>query len=89
MAMEYNVPIIVGVCRRVDDKFFFEIECSRTIKPHEWKDKERPLEWITQEFSKEMEILIRKAPEQYWWIHRRWKSVPGRKRKPRRAKTDE
>jgi Kdo2-lipid IVA lauroyltransferase/acyltransferase len=81
VAMEYNVPIVVGVSRRVGERFFFEMECGRIIEPHEWKDREKPLEWITQEFSSEMERLIRKAPEQYWWIHRRWKTPPGRKRK--------
>ena len=24
--------------------------------------------------------LVRSAPEQYWWVHRRWKGEPPRKR---------
>jgi Kdo2-lipid IVA lauroyltransferase/acyltransferase len=44
--------------------------------PEEWKDKEDPLLWITQEYTKAFEESIRKDPTQYWWIHNRWKTRP-------------
>ncbi|MDR1291353.1 MAG: hypothetical protein LBK06_09130 [Planctomycetaceae bacterium] len=28
---------------------------------------------VTQWFTKKLEDGIKKNPEQYWWIHRRWK----------------
>jgi len=76
MAIQYNLPIGVGVSRRVGDKFFFEIEVAKLIMPDEWKDKEDPLLWVTQEYTNAFENLIRKDPTQYWWIHRRWKTRP-------------
>ncbi|MDD5011049.1 MAG: hypothetical protein PHQ00_02885 [Phycisphaerae bacterium] len=76
LAIQYNLPIGVGVSRRVGDRFFFEIEIERLIMPAEWKDKEDPLLWITQEYTKAFEESIRKDPTQYWWIHRRWKTRP-------------
>jgi KDO2-lipid IV(A) lauroyltransferase len=76
LAIQYNLPIAVGVSRRVDNRFFFEIEAARLIMPEEWKDKDDPLLWITQEYTKAFEESIRKDPTQYWWIHNRWKTRP-------------
>jgi KDO2-lipid IV(A) lauroyltransferase len=36
---------------------------------------------LTQWFTTVLEGLIRRGPEQYWWVHRRWKGEP-----PRRAR---
>lgn len=76
VAMKYNVPICIGCSRRVDNKFFFEMTTYRIIFPHEWADKDKPLEWITAEYTKAIEDFIRKDPSQYWWLHRRWKHRP-------------
>ena len=80
LAIQYNLPIGVGVSRRVDNKFFFEMEVARLIMPEEWKDKDDPLVWITQEYTKAFEESIRKDPTQYWWIHSRWKTRPKEER---------
>jgi Kdo2-lipid IVA lauroyltransferase/acyltransferase len=80
LAIQYNLPIGVGVSRRVDNKFFFEMELARLIMPEEWKDKDDPLLWITQEYTKAFEDSIRKDPTQYWWIHNRWKTRPKEER---------
>ena len=80
LAITEDLPVAVGVCRQRFGKFFFEIECGRIIMPKEWSSKENPLQWLTQEFTGEMESLIRKDPSQYWWVHRRWKSRPKEER---------
>ncbi|MFA5424743.1 MAG: lysophospholipid acyltransferase family protein [Phycisphaerae bacterium] len=76
IAMQYNVPIGVGYSRRVDNKFYFEIGVNRIIMPDEWKDKDDPLRWITQEYTSAIEKFVRDDPTQYWWLHRRWKHRP-------------
>ncbi|MHC4274530.1 MAG: LpxL/LpxP family acyltransferase, partial [Planctomycetota bacterium] len=35
-----------------------------------------PLFYITARYNRAMELMIRRAPEQYLWVHRRWKSRP-------------
>jgi KDO2-lipid IV(A) lauroyltransferase len=80
MAMQYNMPIGVAGCRRIGNRFFFEIEVNRVIMPDEWADKDDPLKWITQEYVKATEDFIRKDPTQYWWLHRRWKTRPKEER---------
>lgn len=77
LAMEHRVSIVVGCARRLSlNKFEYEICVDRVIQPEEWEGREDELLWITQEFSRAMEDFVRKAPEQYLWIHRRWKSRP-------------
>ena len=42
---------------------------------------------ITQWYTSQLEQAVRQAPEQYWWLHRRWKGSPGRKRRARAERT--
>ena len=76
MAMEFNVPVIVGYGKRLDEEYHFEIGVQRTILPHEWAGKDDPVTWITQEYTRALEEVVRRAPEQYLWVHRRWKHRP-------------
>ncbi len=76
LAMRYEIPVIVGYGRRVEENFKFEIGVQRIIEPHEWADKDDPLTWLTQEYTSALEEVIRSAPEQYLWVHRRWKHRP-------------
>ena len=76
LAITENIPIGVGYCRRLGDRFCFEVGFKRLIMPEEWRDKEDPLLWVTQEYTKAIEDFIREDPTQYWWLHRRWKHRP-------------
>jgi KDO2-lipid IV(A) lauroyltransferase len=76
VAITNNVPIGVGYCRRVDNRFFFEFGVNRIITPEEWADKEDPLKWITAEYTSAIEEFVREDPTHYWWLHRRWKTRP-------------
>jgi len=76
IAISCNIPIVVGCSRRVDNRFYFEIVANRIIFPEEWQDKDKPLEWITAEYTRAMEEFVRQDPSQYWWLHRRWKHRP-------------
>ncbi|UCG16238.1 MAG: lysophospholipid acyltransferase family protein [Phycisphaerales bacterium] len=76
LAMATQVPIIIGYARRTGDSFFYEVGVQRIIYPHEWRDRDDPLRWITQEYTAAIEAFVRDCPEQYLWIHRRWRSRP-------------
>ena len=76
LAMAYDLPIVVGFCRRVNDRYRFQIGLSRFIRPEEWKKQEDPLTWITAEYTAAIEKFVRQDPQQYWWVHRRWKTRP-------------
>ena len=76
LAMQHNVPVIISYARRLNEEYLFEVATEKIIHPHEWADKDDPLKYITQEYCSAMENVIRKAPEQYLWAHRRWKHRP-------------
>ena len=76
MAMRHNVPVVVGYGRRLDEKYHFELGVQRIVHPEEWADKDDPALWLTQEYTTALENVIRTAPEQYLWVHRRWKHRP-------------
>jgi KDO2-lipid IV(A) lauroyltransferase len=80
LAMRYNVPIIAGYARRLGDHFQYEVAYTDFIKPHEWAGQPDPLFYITARYSRAIEQMVRLAPEQYLWMHRRWKSRPKHER---------
>lgn len=76
LAIEHEVPILVGYARRLSHRFEYEVACNRVIEPAEWAGRDDPVEWITQAYTSAIEDFVREVPEQYLWIHRRWKSRP-------------
>ena len=81
LALEYDALIMVGYSIRRPDQFGeqlwsrFEVGCEEVIDPRDVQSHD-PVGEITREFTAALERAIRRAPEQYFWIHRRWKSEP-------------
>ena len=76
MAVQHRVPVVIGYGRRLSSRYEFELGIQRIIHPREWAGQADEVTWVTQEFSKALEDVIRDGPEQYWWVHRRWKHRP-------------
>jgi len=76
LAMATGRPIVVGYARRLRNTARYEVGIQRVIHPDQWEDQEDPLRWITQSYTTAIEEIVRDDPEQYLWIHRRWKSKP-------------
>jgi KDO2-lipid IV(A) lauroyltransferase len=76
LAMQYEVPVVIGYARRIKDRFRFECSSQDIIYPADWKDQADPLRYITQRYTKAIEDFVRADPGQYLWVHRRWKSRP-------------
>jgi Kdo2-lipid IVA lauroyltransferase/acyltransferase len=76
LAMQYDLPVVVGYCRRVEGQYKFTIGTQDVIEPHEWRDHPDPLRLITQRYTNAVENMIRTDPAQYLWFHRRWKTRP-------------
>lgn len=76
LGIQYEVPIVIGYGRRLDEGFRFELGVERVIFPSEWAGRDDPVTWITQEYTSALEQIVRRAPEQYLWVHRRWKHRP-------------
>ncbi len=76
LAMRYDLPIVVGTARRLGGRFRYRIELVDHFGPEDWADAPDPLFYITARYNHGLERIVRRTPEQYLWIHRRWKSRP-------------
>ncbi|MSR56152.1 MAG: lipid A biosynthesis acyltransferase [Planctomycetaceae bacterium] len=92
LAIEYQALICVGYAYRLEHQTLdngwpkFELGCEEVIDPREFQTQDA-LQQITQRYTAALERVVRRAPEQYFWVHRRWKSVPrSRAERARRRK---
>ena len=78
LAMEYEVPVVIGYARRINDRFHFHVGVQDVIYPDDWKAQsvDDPLRYITQRYTKAIEDMVRVDAGQYLWVHRRWKTRP-------------
>jgi KDO2-lipid IV(A) lauroyltransferase len=81
LAIEHNVPVVVGYARRRNGLFSFDMGIQDIIYPEDWKNYPRDqykdeLHYLTSRYTKGIEDFVRDDPTQYLWIHRRWKTRP-------------
>jgi KDO2-lipid IV(A) lauroyltransferase len=84
-ALGSDAPLLVCYSRRAGEPLVYEVGVADVFDPREAVAPQTVLD-VTQWYTGKLEALIRTAPEQYWWLHRRWKGNPqGKtKRKTRR-----
>jgi KDO2-lipid IV(A) lauroyltransferase len=86
MAMQFRAYICVGYAVRLKDDFEnnrwvqYELGCEEVIDPLSF-DGADTVRQITERYTAALERAIRRAPEQYFWVHRRWKSRPTERRR--------
>ena len=92
LALEYNVPMIVLTNTRAPSSgapgsgdWRYTGEVGDVIYPEEYRDRLDAVPSLTQRFTSALERMIRLHPEQYFWLHRRWKHQPKRRGKSKQA----
>ncbi|MFO0908898.1 MAG: lysophospholipid acyltransferase family protein [Isosphaeraceae bacterium] len=85
LAIEHQAPVVFGYARRIGPGFRYEVGCEDVIMPSEWTGTPDDVRLITQRYTTALENVVRRSPEQYLWLHRRWKHQP--KAKAKAAKT--
>jgi KDO2-lipid IV(A) lauroyltransferase len=85
LALEHDAPICMGFARRMGRGFNFEVWVEDVIEPRDYRNEPDPVWAITQAFTRSFEAVVRRNPEQYLWLHRRWKSQPERAKQPQAA----
>ncbi len=81
LALEHQAPIVVSYARRLERPLHFELSTYATADPRHNGEEFASVRAITQWYTGRLEEIIRSEPQQYWWLHRRWKDT----RPPRRA----
>lgn len=79
MAVEFDAPITVIGVPRVAEPMRYAVECEEVIDPRDFADRPDAVKAITQRYTAALERMIRRHPEQYFWMHRRWKHQPGQR----------
>ncbi|MBV9123765.1 MAG: lysophospholipid acyltransferase family protein [Planctomycetes bacterium] len=84
LALEHRVPMLVVGTLKVAEPLRYRVAVEDLILPEEYDGRPDAVKAITQRFTTALERLVRTAPEQYFWLHRRWKHQP-QARKGKRA----
>jgi Kdo2-lipid IVA lauroyltransferase/acyltransferase len=81
LALQYKVPMLVMGVRKLGDPMHFQTVFADMIKPEEYENRPDAVKAITQRYTTALEHVVRSAPHQYFWLHRRWKHQPAKSRK--------
>jgi Kdo2-lipid IVA lauroyltransferase/acyltransferase len=76
-----DAPLMVGYARRLGKPMQYEMGLEASVEPATMDPALKEVKALTQWFTGVLETIVRRAPEQYWWVHRRWRdNRPVRKR---------
>jgi KDO2-lipid IV(A) lauroyltransferase len=76
LALEHRVSLVVTGAYKIGQPMNYEIATEEVILPEDYASQPDAVRAITQRFTAALERLVRRAPEQYFWLHRRWKHQP-------------
>lgn len=72
MAKRTGAPVVLCYDHRNEDGTH-TIYCEPEIPFEEKETKEKTLQHMTQVYTDHIEKIVKKHPEQWMWVHRRWK----------------
>jgi KDO2-lipid IV(A) lauroyltransferase len=76
LALKHRVPILVVLARNTGAPLSYAVVAEELILPEDYENQPDAVRAITEHFTRALERGVRKAPDQYFWLHRRWKHQP-------------
>jgi Kdo2-lipid IVA lauroyltransferase/acyltransferase len=73
LSIRYQRPIVVVACCRSSDASHFEISVNDPIWPVPEASERDEIVRLTEVMNREMGAIVERYPEQYLWMHNRWK----------------
>ncbi len=89
LSLDNDAPMVVSTSLRAGGPMNIKLSGVAIADPRNTNQELDTVKDLTQWFTSALEGRIRRTPEQYWWLHRRWKDTRAsrkRKRKERRQK---
>lgn len=87
LALQFGATIACATTRRLRPEegvapgsLGYRIELDDYFGPADWAAHPDPLFYLTARYRRSFERMIRRAPEQYLWMHRLWRSRPRHER---------
>ena len=82
LALQSNAVLAVSGVRRLEGKMRFELGVRAMFDPEEPHDDQLgTVRGLTQWYTHQLEAIVSEMPGQYWWLHRRWREKPKRKKR--------
>jgi KDO2-lipid IV(A) lauroyltransferase len=79
IALSTGAPVVpASSWREPDGSHVLRFEAA--LQAEEDADTNEAIRLTTRAFNRALELLIVRRPEQWWWVHRRWKPWPKRQR---------
>ena len=75
-ALSSEAPVMVCTATRRDGLFSFDLRVEGVMDPRENLPEVEGLTEISQWYTGLLEEAVRRRPDQYWWVHRRWRCFP-------------
>jgi KDO2-lipid IV(A) lauroyltransferase len=79
IALSTGAPVVPASSWREPDGHHV-LRFEKPLYAVEQADPNEAIRQTTREFNRALELLIVRRPEQWWWVHRRWKPWPRRQR---------
>jgi KDO2-lipid IV(A) lauroyltransferase len=76
LAMRANAVMIPIACVWIEAESRYRVIRGQIIEPANTGDRENDVLTTTAAFTREVEKMIQSFPEQWLWIHKRWKTRP-------------
>jgi len=76
LALATGAPLICMCNVRLPGVYRFELAFSDPIRPVSTGDRRADVQRITEEISRTLEEFVRKTPNQWLWMHKRWRKPP-------------
>lgn len=84
-SLSHDAPLVIGYARRRGRPLHYDLVIAGIADPRSGEDHVSSVPRLTQWYTNEIERMVRSAPEQYWWIHRRWKDTRRAKQRKKQA----
>ncbi|MCE9534202.1 MAG: lysophospholipid acyltransferase family protein [Planctomycetes bacterium] len=81
LAIEHEAIMLVTGTARIGKGMQYQVYIEDVIDPRDFSHQPDAIRSITVRFTEALERMIRRHPEQYFWVHRRWKHQPTTRKK--------
>ena len=86
LALHNDTLVATCSARRLGGPLHIEMDTTAAIDPRDTDADVGTIRDLTRWYTRRLEEIIRRAPGQYWWLHRRWKDTrTGRRGKKKAA----
>ncbi|MFN9368102.1 MAG: lysophospholipid acyltransferase family protein [Planctomycetia bacterium] len=75
-ALSSSAPVLVCSATRRGGLFDYDLRLEGVADPASGSPETADLRTLSQWYTSLLEQAIRRAPGQYWWVHRRWRGEP-------------